>query len=68
MVISCGIAFYDDPSDNSEVKRGLLNLHGVRKDIGETRHLFENELEYDMFPDYSEENIDNYRAYWKEKN
>ena len=65
MVINVGIAFYERPKPkDAEIKGTLRDLDGIRVDIDNSIHLFKQKLKYKVYPDYSNQTIDDYKAYW----
>ena len=69
MVISIAIQFYHQTPENPEIDGHFPTLNGIRMDIENTTKLFGKNkfgLYYDIFPDYSDQNIDTYTAAWTE--
>ena len=51
MVIMLGIAHYDEDTKNSQINGYLSNLDGIDIDIKNVIQLFENTLNYSLFPE-----------------
>ena len=67
MVITFAIGFYDDSPQQPDIDGYLRDLDGVRHDIQNVRDLFEDKLKYDIYPDYTQHDINSYKIYWTEK-
>ena len=66
MVIPIAIGFYETKPKKPEINAYLKDLdEGVRRDIDNIRNLFDQELNYDIYPHYEDDDINTYKASWK---
>eukprot|EP01084_Bolivina_argentea_P172770 299237_1 len=63
-VICIGIGFYDEYPKKPEINGQLTDLDGVRIDINNVIKLFVETLNYDLFPNYLNDNVNTYKSEW----
>eukprot|EP01084_Bolivina_argentea_P020176 37537_1 len=68
MVLPVAIGFYDHEPKSPQIDGYLCDLdQGIRWDIQNIIDLFGKKFNYNIFPDYSNDNINTYKAHWKKK-
>ena len=66
MVIPIAIGLYEDEPVEPEINGYLIDLdEGVRRDIDNIKTLFGDQLKYDIFPNYEDDDINSYKVTWK---